>query len=390
MLKLLDNLVHTVNSIGSSCFNLFSSFIALNYYVGEVLFNCLSTILVTCFSGISTLFLVLKIMLEDLLVFFKELSESIMDIVLILITCWDHFFNFLSSIFESIGSTIASVFGSISSGLGFMYNVLIRSVQNCGDLFNLIGKSFILLINLVPRTIYLLYAGSIQVFRSSKHFTFSFLNTIHSSLVSASPELLVGLIVGLVGTGLLVRKSIRIIREREITWGTTLRALLWLVCSSYILVFRSIARCVGLTLTMMEMTVSNLRVPMFAHAGDSDDEDEDRENLVGAVEDSDDEENERTLSKRRNYEMLKERAKSRRRGGRRASEDSVEEQLLREVEREREDKLCCVCQDMEKCIMMLPCRHLCICARCQELLRVRTNTCPICRKPVKQMIKAYL
>ena len=28
------------------------------------------------------------------------------------------------------------------------------------------------------------------------------------------------------------------------------------------------------------ITGSNLQVPMFAHAGDSDDEDEDRENLV--------------------------------------------------------------------------------------------------------------
>ena len=77
-------------------------------------------------------------------------------------------------------------------------------------------------------------------------------------------------------------------------------------------------------------------------------------------------------------------------GSRRGSEESVEDQLLREVEREREDKLCCICQDQEKCIMMLPCRHLCICASCQEPLRTHRNTCPICRKQVKQMIKAYL
>ena len=50
---------------------------------------------------------------------------------------------------------------------------------------------------------------------------------------------------------------------------------------------------------------------MFAHAGDSDDEDEDRENLVGAVEDSDDEENERRVTKQKNYEMLRERANQR-------------------------------------------------------------------------------
>ena len=68
--------------------------------------------------------------------------------------------------------------------------------------------------------------------------------------------------------------------------------------------------------------------------------------------------------------------------------------------RERENKLCCICQDNEvgllvflstwancllfdqKCILMLPCCHLSICERCQEPLRARTNTCPMCRKPV--------
>ena len=61
----------------------------------------------------------------------------------------------------------------------------------------------------------------------------------------------------------------------------------------------------------------------------------------------------------------------------------MEAALLEEVEREREDKLCCICQDHEKCIMMLPCRHLCICDRCMEPLRQHRNTCPICRKQVR-------
>merc|ERR1712062_721720 len=95
--------------------------------------------------------------------------------------------------------------------------------------------------------------------------------------------------------------------------------------------------------------------------------------------------------KRRNYQLMVERATRRRRG----STDSVEDQLLREVEREREDKLCVVCQDREKCIMILPCRHLCICESCQVSLmqridRAHSRTCPICRKIVKQTIKAYL
>jgi len=89
-------------------------------------------------------------------------------------------------------------------------------------------------------------------------------------------------------------------------------------------------------------------------------------------------------TKRRNYKLVVERA------GRKRGQDTVEDQLLRQMENEREDKLCVVCQDNEKCIMILPCRHLCICETCQEPLRQIRNTCPICRKGVKQMIKAYL
>lgn len=128
---------------------------------------------------------------------------------------------------------------------------------------------------------------------------------------------------------------------------------------------------------------------MFSHAGDSDDEDEDRENLVGEINDSDDEDRAREAEKRRNYDLLLKR-RINKKGDRRGSTDSVEDLLLREVEREREDKLCVICQDKEKCIMILPCRHLCICESCQAPLRTHRNICPICRKEVKQMIKAYL
>merc|ERR1712083_242051 len=105
-------------------------------------------------------------------------------------------------------------------------------------------------------------------------------------------------------------------------------------------------------------------------------------------------------TRRRNYELLVKRREERRlrrsrSKGNNNQEDAVEDILMEQVEREREDKLCVICQDREKCIMILPCRHLCICYVCQVSLVQRTDrahsrTCPICRKIVKQTIKAYL
>ena len=113
--------------------------------------------------------------------------------------------------------------------------------------------------------------------------------------------------------------------------------------------------------------------------------------------DSDPENEERLETRRRNYNLLIKRREERRQRRSRSknNQEDVEDILLEQVEREREDKLCVICQDREKCIMILPCRHLCICDVCQVSLMQRTDrahsrTCPICRKIVKQTIKAYL
>ena len=112
--------------------------------------------------------------------------------------------------------------------------------------------------------------------------------------------------------------------------------------------------------------------------------------LVGPVDDSDNEETARVDQKRRNYDILLQRRQRRTKKRLDDSGEDVEDLLFEQVEREREDKLCVICQDQEKCIMILPCRHLCICQACQGPLQAANNNCPICRKNVRQTIKAYL
>ncbi len=156
---------------------------------------------------------------------------------------------------------------------------------------------------------------------------------------------------------------------------------------------------VRLALRCVLTTLAHVHVPRFHHAGDSDgdsDGDDGEGDVVGAYDSSDNEERERQEQKRRNYELLIQRKQQKQRARRRADDDEedVEDLLLQQVEREREDKLCAICQDKEKCIMMLPCRHLCVCQDCQFLWQrhqqAQQRKCPMCRKVVRQTIKAYL
>eukprot|EP00049_Salpingoeca_infusionum_P021642 m.4019 g.4019 ORF g.4019 m.4019 type:complete len:512 (+) comp4393_c0_seq1:127-1662(+) len=54
-----------------------------------------------------------------------------------------------------------------------------------------------------------------------------------------------------------------------------------------------------------------------------------------------------------------------------ADDDSDEEEDV--------DCVICMCDPMDT--MVLPCRHLCLCAGCADTLRFQSNRCPICRAP---------
>lgn len=51
---------------------------------------------------------------------------------------------------------------------------------------------------------------------------------------------------------------------------------------------------------------------------------------------------------------------------------------------------CVVCQDNEKSVVLLPCRHLCLCPNCLRTMTIyRTRDCPICRKVFKSTMEVY-
>lgn len=54
-----------------------------------------------------------------------------------------------------------------------------------------------------------------------------------------------------------------------------------------------------------------------------------------------------------------------------------------------ENSLCCICRDATKTILLLPCRHLCLCEDCSVALQQRRGPCPVCREAVRDTLKVF-
>ena len=60
--------------------------------------------------------------------------------------------------------------------------------------------------------------------------------------------------------------------------------------------------------------------------------------------------------------------------------------LIESVE-EGTQRLCIICHDREKSVILMPCRHLCLCLECSNHSEV--NSCPKCRTVISTKISVY-
>jgi len=52
----------------------------------------------------------------------------------------------------------------------------------------------------------------------------------------------------------------------------------------------------------------------------------------------------------------------------------------------KDTEFCVICMSDEKNTLCIPCRHLCTCQECAQVLKFQSNKCPICRTPVRAML----
>jgi len=398
----MDNVVTFINNVGSTCKGSVGTLLTLNYVVGEAVVGLSKEIGHTAINLLIGIAQAIHVLLEELGVFIEETLESILWALNLVVTSIDTFF---STLYDGV----LGLYLLITKGLLSVYNSICWTLRLIFEASDLVGKTLYLSvsnivygISLIPQTLVDGLWGLYHAFRSILSAVGEGGRYTAHAVKEAPLQAVLGFVAASVFMYLFYRTAKRIIVERQITPRHLARWSFQALCFFYLMFINANIMVVRSAVRIVEFTLSHLHVPRFHHAGDSDAEDApgDPDGVIHDIDESDPE-NEDHLEtvRRRNYNLLIKRREERRgrrsRSKKNSDQEEVEDILLEQVEREREDKLCVICQDREKCIMILPCRHLCICNDCQVSLMNRTDrahsrTCPICRKIVKQTIKAYL
>lgn len=58
-----------------------------------------------------------------------------------------------------------------------------------------------------------------------------------------------------------------------------------------------------------------------------------------------------------------------------------------DMESDMGDNMCLVCMENPKDTVVLPCRHLCLCKKDAQIIRMQNNKCPICRTTVTSYLQ---
>eukprot|EP01120_Amphizonella_sp_Union-15-10_P002870 TRINITY_DN13162_c0_g1_i1.p1 TRINITY_DN13162_c0_g1~~TRINITY_DN13162_c0_g1_i1.p1 ORF type:complete len:205 (+),score=24.95 TRINITY_DN13162_c0_g1_i1:42-617(+) len=56
-------------------------------------------------------------------------------------------------------------------------------------------------------------------------------------------------------------------------------------------------------------------------------------------------------------------------------------------EQQEDTSDCVICLTEPRSTIIIPCRHMCLCHQCAESLRDKSSKCPICRAPVRSLLK---
>ena len=139
-------------------------------------------------------------------------------------------------------------------------------------------------------------------------------------------------------------------------------------------------------------SLSSLSSSSSSNEDSSDEDDDEDDNQVDEFElgesSSSDEENNTEINiniRRRNQPAFRRHFSE--------SNDDDASDLRRRLEEEEEARLCVVCTDAVKSVLVMPCKHVCLCTECALTIAGLPNVrrlCPLCRTPITEVIDVFI
>lgn len=378
----LQAATNTINYLGSLIVNGMFSFIHINNVIGGAFLQSLNIVLQNSHSLCSQILAAVNVLLEDFIVFLLELFDLATGAYTSVVSLGDFCLGKCIAVVSSTIMTVQAALSAIVSFGGVGLDIGLTAMTSVHQFVRLLGSSIVLLVTLVPETIRFFGRAVVSGCQKAVDLACRAPKAISSAANVLYEDFLVetisGLMVIMIST-VIIRKYFRHVWTWEFfchtCWTLSEFMYLWSMKAVIALTAMILYTIHGLIQCLMSI----VHVPMFHQAGMELEEDVD--NLP--IDETDEGEPHCSSRTRESYAELVKRRN-------RIKSDSIEEMLFEQVEREREDKLCVICQDREKCIMILPCKHLCICTECKVSLQGHGNSCPICRNNVRQTIKVYL
>ena len=282
----IQSLLSFVNGICSTVSNGFTAFLTINYFVGRTIVS----IVTSAFAQLQALAISLAIgtyiVLEDLSVFLIESFESIFAGFELVTGAFDTLISGVSFSVAAVKSGILRCLTNIEQLADDVVGSVTGALQSLTNFCHLLGASLLLMVNLVPKTFSLIYS-------EAANFTFAVASLISSSwtnAVSSVQQAPVESLIGLIAAVLISFSTFKLIRRQvhhhNLTWRWLVQMSLKLLCFVYlhfclflIGVGTGIARSV-------EFTLTHLHVPRFHHAGDVSDDEDDRNDDVSVIDNS--------------------------------------------------------------------------------------------------------
>ncbi|OQR79435.1 hypothetical protein BIW11_05741 [Tropilaelaps mercedesae] len=78
-----------------------------------------------------------------------------------------------------------------------------------------------------------------------------------------------------------------------------------------------------------------------------------------------------------------------RKPGQRSSRSSRVEAIKRQLQAEKESRLCVICSDRRRSVVLLPCRHFSFCGPCIDQSVRYYDHCPVCRTNIEEVVPVY-